>query len=438
MANTAIALFAVFGEGGLAWSVLQKKDINLKEVRNLFWINACVGGLLAAVTFLTAPAISRFYSEPLLTPVLRALSISFLLSGITTAALAWMRRQLRAKELALIDLTALIISGSVAIILAFNGFGYWSLVTMILLRTAMRAGAILIVAREMLGHYEPKTSVKSLLNFGVWIQLSAIISYSYKNIDSIAIGKFWGSEALALYAKALFLVNLPATLTAGALGTIAIPLLSRHQSDLDLYQEIYLRLVKIIITLALPVSLFLVVFPHQSVAFLYGSSWASSADILTAFAPACLAMPIYATVSWIFISKGKGRLLATWSFASAVSYGVAVTLAIDKGPAAVATAYSIVIVVLSLVSLAFALKMASISISRLAIEIISATIPIGISLALVKIISNFTQITDAWLFVMIYAPMLVLMIIGMLLANDKGTLLEQFSIPNKQSGDHPK
>src|SRR4029453_153124 len=95
------------------------------------------GVLLTIMGILLASVLARFFREPQLAPIIRWMSLSFLLSCLGAVQGSMLRRELRFKSLALRSLTGEVSGGLVGVLTALAGAGVWSLVAMRLTSTAI-------------------------------------------------------------------------------------------------------------------------------------------------------------------------------------------------------------------------------------------------------------------------------------------------------------
>src|SRR5262249_44816829 len=109
--------------------IIQSSRLTQKHIRAAFTANVIMGMLLFSVLWLLAPAISHVFMQDTLTPILRIIGVSFILSGMSTTLACLLRRALRFRALAFIDATSCGVGfGMVGILLALLGYGAWSLV----------------------------------------------------------------------------------------------------------------------------------------------------------------------------------------------------------------------------------------------------------------------------------------------------------------------
>jgi len=80
------------------------------------------------IFFLGAPLIANFYDEPLLANLSRLMSLAIFFNSMQVVPNALNLKKLRFKQLGIISVSTHLISGIVAILLAYLGFSYYALI----------------------------------------------------------------------------------------------------------------------------------------------------------------------------------------------------------------------------------------------------------------------------------------------------------------------
>src|SRR5262249_49629138 len=128
MVLTVTGFLRVFKDAGLSIATVQREKITHAQVSNLFWINVAVSATCTLVLALCAPIVARFYHTSDLVTITLFLSLTFLISCSTIQHQALLKRQMRFKALAIIEVSSMAVGVLVGITMAAMGFGYWSLV----------------------------------------------------------------------------------------------------------------------------------------------------------------------------------------------------------------------------------------------------------------------------------------------------------------------
>ncbi len=120
-------------DSGFVTALVNKRNIMHRDYNSVFWFNIGMSATLYVLFFFCAPLISEFYDEPLLTPLSRYYFLGFFIASFSIVPRAILFRQLKQRELAVMALISLIISGSVGITMAYCDMAYWGLATQTLM-----------------------------------------------------------------------------------------------------------------------------------------------------------------------------------------------------------------------------------------------------------------------------------------------------------------
>src|SRR5215475_3223108 len=128
MVTAVTGFVAIFRHAGLATPTVQREHITHAQVSNLFWINLGVSALCAIIVAALSPLMARFYHDARITYITLALSTVFLIGGFRVQHLALLKRQMRFKAIALIEVGSMAVGVFVGVVMALLHYRYWSLV----------------------------------------------------------------------------------------------------------------------------------------------------------------------------------------------------------------------------------------------------------------------------------------------------------------------
>lgn len=342
MVATLTAFLQVFSEMGLSWATIQKRTLSYPQVINLWWVNAAIGSFLWIICFFVAPHIAIFFNQPELTAITKIMGASFLLAGVGVQPLAVMTRQMRFKEITVIDLASLT-SGLVAgIYLAFWGYGYWALVLQALVYQSTKS--ILLLYRSQFLFQLPTRGVGTLalISFGGLFAVNGLMIYIARSLDSVLIARWWGAEDLGYYSRAYFLMLLPSTIAAGALTSLMVPSLSALKHDRDRFGSAYRRSVTLVAFVACPMSVGLALTAADTVTLIYGERWLPVVPILIWLSLAGVTQPIYNTNGWLFTAVGRPKPYLWLTIVNAIILAIAFVISVRFGVTALAGTYGVV------------------------------------------------------------------------------------------------
>jgi len=344
---TAVTGFAaLFKDLGLSMATVQKAEINHEQISTLFWINVAVSTTIALITAAVAPAIAWFYGEPRLTLITVALSLVFLLGGLTVQHQALLQRQMRFTALAAIQVISILAGVVAAIAAASMGAGYWALVIMQVVTAVFISSAVWLLCGWRPGRPVRRTDIKGMLLFGANLTGFDTVNYFARNFDNILLGRFWGASALGLYSRAYNIMMLPISQIRGPLNTVAIPALTHLQNDPIRFKMYYIKLITLIAFIAMPLMAFLFVCADQVIYLLLGSQWLGAAAIFKILCINAFIQPVSTTWGLVLVSLGQSKKYLTWGIINSIFISISFILGLPWGAIGVAAAYTIVSYVL--------------------------------------------------------------------------------------------
>lgn len=362
MVTAVTGFIMIFKDLGLSMATVQREEINHAQVSTLFWINLALSALSMLITLALAPVIARFYGDTRLTAITAALSVAFLFGGLTVQHQALLRRQMHLTAVTFIDVAAMASGILTAIICAWIGLRYWSLVWMQIVTALATAAGVWIASGWIPGLPTRRSGVRSMLKFGGHLSAFNFVNYFARNLDNILIGRFYGAEPLGLYSRAYSLLLLPIGQITAPMTAVAVPALSRLQNDPERYRSYYLKAVKIIAYLSMPLIAVMGVVSEEIVYFVLGENWLDSSAIFTALVYAAFWSPVAVTTGWIYVSRGETHRMFQWSLVITPLTVVAFLIGILWGALGVAIAYSITVTLQIIPQFWFALKNAPLSV----------------------------------------------------------------------------
>lgn len=326
-----------FSTLGLSTATVQAPEINDAQCSNLFWINVGAGVIFAAAVILFAPAIAGFYGDDRLELIAFALSLSFLCTGLTVQHEALLRRQMKLPQIAVNRLLATFLSVTLAIALAFAGFGYWALVWKEVARVFFLAVGTWTLC-PWLPSLPRRVDMNRLLGFGRDMTLTQLLLAISAQLDSLLMGRFVGAVVLGFYRQAYNLMMGPIERLRGPIYTVSQPGLSVLQREPARYQRYYQRILFIVSFATVPLGVLAIIYAHEIVLVALGERWLGSVVFLRIFGVAAAVQPAFGTTGTVMVTCGKsGRFLLV----SLVSNALLIALmfaAVGWGAVGIATA----------------------------------------------------------------------------------------------------
>jgi PST family polysaccharide transporter len=341
MVTAVTGFIMVFKDLGLSSATVQKGRVNHQQISTLFWINVAISTIAMLVTAALAPAIAWLYNEPRLTWIGLGLSTSFLFVGLGVQHQALLRRQMRFTAIATRDIAAMLIGAVLAIVLAWRGAVYWSLVAMQVGTAAAGTIMLWLVCKWRPGRPVRRAGVRSMLHFGLDITGFQIVNYFARNVDKILLGRFYGPFVTGLYSRAYSLFMLPISQIRAPLTAVAMPALSHLQNEPIRYARYYYKLVSILAFITMPLAGFLFVCSENIIRLLLGEKWMDANPIFKILAAAGFIEAVETTWGLTMISLGMGRRYLTIGIFRSVFFVLTFAVGVPWGACGVALSYVI-------------------------------------------------------------------------------------------------
>jgi O-antigen/teichoic acid export membrane protein len=338
---TAVTGFVdMFRHAGLATPTVQREHITHAQVSNLFWINLGVSGLCAAILASLSPVMAWFYHDSRITYITLALSITFLVGGFRVQHLALLKRQMRFKAIAVIEVGSMATGVLVGVVMALLGYRYWSLVALSL---ATEIAAFLLTGS--VSRWRPQlpsrgSGIGPLVAFGAHQTAGSFIFSVAKGCENLLIGRFYGAAGVGLYSRAVALVVRPMEQFLLPINAVFLPTLSRLQSQPGRYRSTFLRLYEAMAMSVFFLASLLLALAVPATLVLLGPKWKQVSAIFAGFTFTAISLPLSTAGNWLLTSQGRGKdILRVTSINGSLALA-SVIVGLPFGPVGVAIAVS--------------------------------------------------------------------------------------------------
>lgn len=356
MVTAVTGFVAIFNDLGLSAAVIQKNSINQQQVSAVFWINIGISVGIALFVALLAPVIVNFYHEPRLLNITLVFSVSILISGLSLQHNALLKRQMKFKQLSLIQIGSTGASLIISVIMAWAGMGYWAIIATTALNAIFSSIAFWIACDWRPNWIKKEAEVGSFLKFGAGMTGFDLVNYFSRNMDNVLIGKYVGSAALGFYSKAYQLLMLPITQLRNPLNAVALPALSSLNNSPDQYRSFFKRYLFTLAFFCMPLVIYCGVFSEELILIILGKQWAAAAIIFKILAIASFIQPVASTQGLVLITTGRSKRYFLIGLVNSIIVVIGFYIGVQWGMEGVAISYAVVMYVGFIPFLYFSLK----------------------------------------------------------------------------------
>ncbi len=283
MVVTVSALTGFVGliaSGGMGQALVRAKAADAQDFDAVFTLQLAIGVVIYIAFFATAPALAKFFEDPLYADLIRVSAVSFLLRPFLNMRGSWLTRQMRFRETTVLGFISGVTGGVLSCLMAWLGFGVWSLVL------SGIAGALLYNA--MLSRVTPlrlhlrldPSRLARHTGYGAKITINDILGYLIQETRNLLISKLAGPAFLGLFNKGESLSRLPNQLLMQATMQPLFRAMAKTQDDLDKTKYLFHRAITLLAAYTLPLYVALWWVAEPFVRFVYGEKWVAAAEVM--------------------------------------------------------------------------------------------------------------------------------------------------------------
>ena len=304
-----MAIAWIFQNGGLSDALVRKTDFREEDLSTSFYYSIAVGIIMYLTLFFSAPWIADFYDTPVLTSLLRVTALSFLWGPLNTAQDVILKRRLDFKTPTKISLMTRVFSACVGIVLAYMGYGLWSLVISGILSSLLTVILNWFAVRWLPHTGWSKNSFKYLWGYGNKMMASSIIDTVYFNITPIFVAKFYSPSELGLYNRAYGYAMLPSQNISSVIQNVTFPVLSKMQNDNAFLSYNYRRMLKVTAFIIFPMMMMLSALARPLILILITAKWEACIVLLQIICFSLMWYPIHSINLNLLRVKGRADII---------------------------------------------------------------------------------------------------------------------------------
>ena len=295
-------------ESGFTVALAKKTEVTSKDYNAVFWFSSGLSFCMYWILFFSAPLIADFYKTPELIPLSRYLFIGFFISSLSMVPSAYMFRNMQVKQKALATFVALAVSGTVGIILAYNGFSYWGIATQSIVYILT-----LTIIYWFLCPWRPSfnidfSPIKEMIGFSSKLLFTNIFIHLNNNIFSIVLGRYYTENEVGQYNQANKWNYMGHSLISGMVGSVALPMFSQISDDTERQRRAFRKMLRFTSFISFPAMFGLALIAPEMITIMITDKWLPSALILQVLAIGGAFLPIVSLYSNLLMSKGKSDI----------------------------------------------------------------------------------------------------------------------------------
>ena len=299
------SILNVFIDSGFGNALIQKKDADDLDFSTVFWFNLSVCALLYLLMYLCAPLIADFYRDPTLTPLVRVLSLTLIISGVKNIQQAYVSRTMQFRRFFFATLGGTVGAAVIGIWMAYRGYGVWALVAQQLFNAAVDTVILWVTVR-----WRPKKMfsferLKRLFAYGWKLLVSALLDTVNNEIRQLVIGRRYSGSDLAFYNKGKHLPDLFVKNINSSIDSVLFPTMSKAQDSTEHVKAMVRRAMKTSTYIMAPLMLGLAAVGTPLIRLLLTEKWLPCVPFMRIFCVTLMFYPLH--TSNLNAIKAMGR-----------------------------------------------------------------------------------------------------------------------------------
>lgn len=302
------SLAGLFIDSGFGSALIQKQDTTITDEATVFFFNVGVGALSAIALCLAAPWISGFFEQPALQALTYVMALNLFITSFGSIHRAMLTKKMDFKTSAKITAVSTFLSGLLAILLAWNGVGVWSLAWQILLSTLLTVLMLWVVSPWRPRLIFSLDSLKRLYGFGGYLMLTDLLEVLDTRLQFVLIGKLYAASDLGFYARAQTTRQMPIGMLEGVMSRVAFPVFSEVSIDKDRLVRGIKKATLMMMLINIPIMMGLAVVAEPFVIVLFGERWLPTVPFLQVLCLGGILWPLHVVNLNVLMALGRSDI----------------------------------------------------------------------------------------------------------------------------------
>ncbi len=307
-----LAVFTVIAttlqEGGFTAALVNKREVQHQDYNAVFWFSVLLSCIIYSILSIGAPLIASYYRKPELIPLARYTFLGFIFSGMGTAHSAWLFKKLMVKQRATAQIIALIVSGCISLVMAWNGYSYWGIATQNIIYTGVTTFFYWYFSSWKPTLHINLSPLKNMFGFSSRLLVTNMFSHMNYNMFSIILGRYYPTQDVGFYEQAYKWSSMGGLFILGMTNSVAQPVLAEVSHNREQQQYIFRKLMLFTICVSFTLMWGMGFFAENLVTIFLTEKWAETIPLLRLLCISGAFVPITNLYQQLLISCGRSDL----------------------------------------------------------------------------------------------------------------------------------
>ena len=335
---------AVFGfaemlrDLGLSVAAIREPVLKSTEASSIFWFSSGLGLLLTLVGASLSQPLANLLGQQQIAEVGPWLALGFLINGLSTTFAILLIRDARFKAISLSLIISKVTGLCVAVAVAWNGGGVWSLVTLQLV-----SATTLLALRIGLARFAPSAphrgdSLRKFMGLGSVVTVSTVADYAAARSGAFVLGAWVSDSSAGVFSRVYEIVTLPIQILFGPLTSVLVPSLATAEGLFIFRVRSITGVLYTIVSLICGV---MIIGAPTLVPLVLGSQWDSGILVMQILAIGVAFSATGLSVIWALQAQGRARSLLAFVLLTRIVTVFGVCIGVIGGLNGVAAGFSL-------------------------------------------------------------------------------------------------
>lgn len=293
---------------GFGVVLIQKQNINESHFSSVFWLCLFVSFVVSIALFLFSEKISMLlFNSSQLQDFIKATPVCLILSTYIHNQTSRLKKEMNFSTINISLILSAFLSGSIAVLLAYNGFGTWSLILQLILNYVFQAFILFLATKWQIKRTFSLKAIQNLWGMGKMMFIGNGIDIIYSHLDSLIIGKIFPSKTLGYYNRSKTLNTMVVNFTSGTLSFI-LPAFSLMQNDKEKLKSAFIYILHALCAVTFWLVGILYICAKDVIILAFGSKWLNSIDFFEILILGSYSYPLGALMVNLIISCGQSKV----------------------------------------------------------------------------------------------------------------------------------
>lgn len=312
-----ISFFNILSDIGIGVAIVQNQDLSDKDVSDIFKLSIFLSFALAISFAALSYAIAWFFQNDIYVLISKLLAINVLFSALTVVPKSLLIKAKSFKTIGTIEVCISLITGILAIAMARADWSYYAIIWRSIIASLFIFLFFYYFSGLKLTRGFSSSGARKIARYSIHQFAFNFINYFSRNLDNILIGKYMGSQSLGIYNQAYQLMMYPISNLTHVITPVLHPILAQFQDNLNVIFTEYIKVVKLLVLIGIPISIFIYFSSEEIIYLVLGERWAEVVPVLRILSISIWVQMISSSAGAIFQATGRTDLLFRLGLASA-------------------------------------------------------------------------------------------------------------------------